>query len=362
MKNLKIKIPDKKVIYNIFLASFLLILCCFLYINQFSIYFYSNGFSKISNMELQVYYFDVGQANASLIIFPSRTCMLIDTGSKDSEESFIQNVDYILSKNEISEIDFLVLTHSDEDHVGGCVALLEKFQVNNILRPKLVSINETNDNNFKVVETKIYNEVISAVYKEPDCEVEFIENLTIFLGENVEIKICASEKDYYEKTNSYSPFIFIEYMDKTFLFTGDATDVREKELVEKLKKDNLELKVDFLLVAHHGSSLSSTTEFLNATNPKYAIVSSGSKHFPSNEVLARLKDANVSKVFCTKSDGMIGVGVQENGDYEIKTATTFVDVPLIVVLSALIVFLFINLNNIRKQNIINSHNKFSFVS
>ena len=348
MKNFKIKIPTKKSICNIFLVIFLLILCCFLYINQFSIYFYSNGFSEIASGELQVYYLDVGQANASLIIFPSRTAMLIDAGSEDSEETLIENVDYILNKNGIKELDFLVLTHSDEDHVGGCVSLLEKFQVNNIFRPKIVSDTEINDKNFKVIETQIFRKVISAIYKEPNCNVEFIENLTIFLGENIEIKIWASDKDYYVDTNSYSPFISIEYMHRTFLFTGDATEDREKEFVEKIKKSGIDINVDFLLVAHHGSSLSSTKEFLDLINPQYAIVSSGNKHFPSNAVLTRLKEVGVKEVFCTKTDGMIGIGIHANGEFLIKTETTFVDIPLILVLSSFIIFMFINLNNSNK--------------
>lgn len=339
IEELKNKISTKNFLLKAFFVCFLLVSFIFLYINNFSLQFWINGFDRGYDCDLQVYFLDVGQANSTLVIFPNKMVMVVDTGSQDSEEEMVKTVGEILHKNNIKEIEYLVLTHSDEDHVGGTIALLKSFKICNILRPKQLSKSEDNSSGYSVVETKIYDRVIDAVYNEPNCEVEFVNDQIMKFGD-AQVEVFAADKDFYSATNSYSPFISIDCQDKTYLLTGDATSTREKELVDYLSSNEIELSVDYLLVSHHGSAYSTTDEFLDAVNPKIAIVSAGSESYPSKEVKDRLKSHCVEEVFVTRTCGTLLIGV-DDGCEVVVYMSTFFDAPFLIVVLSLVVFVFI---------------------
>lgn len=337
------------IVLVIFLIGFLL----FFYQND--IQYLVNGFGQIQDSSLQVYYFDVGQASSVMVVFPNDKTMIIDTGSNDSEDDFIANVNTVLKSNNLKKIDYLVLTHSDEDHVGGADVLLEDFQVSNVLRPKILSTSqlEVENSNYKVVTTQVYEDAITAIYEEPDCEVSFIETDVKMEGEETSVNFFACQKDNYTETNDYSPFIEITYNNKSFLFTGDATSDREQELIEYLSTESITMDIDFLFVAHHGSKYSTSEEFLSAISPEYAIISAGDELHPTEEVLDRLTASGVKEIYCTKTDGTIGVGVNENGTYRIKTMAVHIDLSLVVVLvcfAGFVIIFFIDKFFSKKKN------------
>lgn len=337
---------------NDLLKSFFIILlpifCIFLFINQYDIQFYANGFNKVVETNMQVYYFDVGQASSACAILPNKQVIVIDTGSQMSKDSFMLNVENILNKNKIHKIDYLILTHSDEDHVGGAVALLERYQVDNVLRPKLLAKGEASDREYSVVDTEIYNEVVSAMYKEPDCEVSFIENKTMEI-DTAQMRIFAGDKDFYSSTNAYSPFITLQYAGKTFMFTGDVTSARENEFIKTVETQDLTVGVDFLMVAHHGAKDASTEKFLNLINPVYAIISAGDVGHPTVEVLARLNKVGVKEVFVTKQDGMIAIGLMENGAFVVAKMSIYFDLPYLLVVVSIAVLILLNLDYYTKD-------------
>ncbi len=104
----------------------------------------------------------------------------------------------------------------------------------------------------------------------------------------------------------------LNYRDKKYLFTGDIETKVENKLIKDLEE------IDVLKVAHHGSNSSTSEKFLNITNPKVAVISSGSEHdkFPSEECLKRiLKKVRKSDIFITERDGTIWLtsdGVQDS--------------------------------------------------
>ncbi len=341
--------PSRRTIANVFVALVFVVFFLFVLANQANIQFYANGFGKIWSQPMQVYYLDVGQANASLVILPNKTAMVVDAGSSESKDDFVSAVDYILTKNKISTIKYLVLSHSDEDHIGGAVALLEKYQVDNVYRPKQLAKNEESLFAYNRVDTLVYERTINAVLQEPDCTVQFVKNHTIIIDDLTEICFYAPDLDEYSQTNDYSPFISITYAEKTFLFTGDATKNREAELLEGLSSKGETLKVDFLLVAHHGSNTSTSAEFLQAISPTYAFVSAQSKSYPHEDVSNRLKDAGVNKLFNTKTDGMIAVAVQQNGSFYIKSLSYHFEIEFLTVAIFLLVCMFVELNSKKNQ-------------
>ncbi len=353
VKNLNMNMVIKIMLVAIFAIIFILLL-----INQTAIDFLSNGFLKMTKSELQVYYLDVGQANATFIILPDRTSLMIDTGSEDSESDLLEEVAWIMENNNLEKLDYLILSHSDEDHVGGAVALLEKYEVANVFRPKILSyieeeyINEFSElyDNFTISYTSTYKDTIEAIYNEENCVVSFVEDDCIEIGSDLTINIYACEKDYYSETNAYSPYILLTYSDITFMFTGDANSTREKEFLNMLSDNNMTIDVDFLLVAHHGSKYSNTEEFLSAISPRYAIVSAGDSTHPSQTVIKRLTDCDVENIYVTKEDGTIGVAVNANGEFFIFTSSSLFDLPCIVVVLFCVCFVIIYIIDNSKNN------------
>ena len=164
---------------------------------------------------------------------------------------------------------------------------------------------------------------------EKNCDIEFVED-KILVEEDCVVEIFACKEDSYSDTNSYSPFITLSYKEKVFMLCGDATSKREAEFVAQLNSENRKISVDFLLVAHHGAKSSSTMEFLSSINPRYAIVSSGDNLHPTQIVVDRLIACGVEAIYCTKTEGMIGVAVESFERFLIETMEKRIDLPFLI--------------------------------
>lgn len=136
--------------------------------------------------------------------------------------------------------------------------LIEADKVGKIYFPKTTATTKTFENLIKGVQNKGMQFTVPKVGE------------TFNLGE-AKCTILAPNGTSYEDANNYSIVIKLEYGNNSFLFTGDAEDVSEKEMLD----NGLDLKADVLKAGHHGSSSSSTEAFLNAVNPKYAVISVG---------------------------------------------------------------------------------------
>lgn len=286
---------------------------------------------KIDYDGLLIHYIDVGQGDAIAIEFPDNKKMLIDAGKEKNVSQLTTYLDSKVFESGENEFDYVLMTHSDEDHVGGMPTIFEKYQVNNVFRPQIyISVeDETNDLNAsssaKLVTTAIYTKTITAVYNEPNCTQYF----TVLSLMNTTQKICGGTgEDYYEfvfyspklgnynNVNDYSPIMKLTYKDKSFLFTGDATTTAESEAIK-----NGVGKVDVLKVGHHGSSTSSCQEFLDVVKPSYAIIQVGANNIykhPTEKVLERLKSCG-AKILRTDLNQSIIANVGSTGDLVIVT-------------------------------------------
>lgn len=352
----------------ILLERWLVVLFCMLFVivmaNHSFLQYLLAGFGKIDTKHLQVYYFDVGQASATLIVLPNDDTVVIDTGDVETEDSFVDDVKIVLNRNKISKITYLFLTHPDADHIGGAVKLFKSFDVLNVYRPKMLSTStsENSDNNYSISTSTLYKNVMDYAYAEPNCKVKFVEDCVINTL-NFSLKVYAPKDDVYSQTNAYSPFILLTYKQKSFLFTGDVTAKRESEFVDDFA-DN-PLSVDFLAVAHHGSKYSTTEAFLSVTNPKCAIISAGDDTHPAQEVIKRLKNNGVSDIFCTKSDGTIAIGVDTDGDVLINLESGKVDLALLTVLVTIAFFAILHFAQVKHSASYKSYkmtNKFSYTT
>ena len=83
------------------------------------------------------------------------------------------------------------------------------------------------------------------------------------------------------------------YNNFSMIFTGDIEEIAEKEMLKEYKKDLGILSSHVLKVAHHGSKTSSIKEYIDAVNPKLALIGVGENNkfgHPNEEVIMRLKN------------------------------------------------------------------------
>lgn len=233
-----------------------------------------------SSQNLQVYYFDVGQADSILVTNQEKT-MLIDAGNNADGDLLVQN----LKKLKIHKIDYLIGTHPHEDHIGGLDDIIQNFEIGTIYMPKV----QTN--------TKTFEDVLDAV-SDKNLKIRTPKVGDSFKIGEAQCKIVSVSEN---KTNFNLSSIIIqmEFDGVSYLFTGDA----EKEIEENLTIG----KINILKVAHHGSNTSSNNEFIQKIAPQIAIISVGKQNsygHPDKEVLERLEKIG-SKIYRTDEVGNI---------------------------------------------------------
>ena len=113
------------------------------------------------------------------------------------------------------------------------------------------------------------------------------------MDSDISVEMIAPNSSDYENVNNYSAVIKVTYKDTSFLFTGDAEKLSEKEILQK----KYDIKADVLKLGHHGSSTSSSKEFLDKVNPKIAVASLGKNNdygHPHKEIIKAMKDRKIS--------------------------------------------------------------------
>jgi len=300
---------------------------------------FCQGLSTIksfSRLPFEIHFIDVGLGDSIFMRFPDNKTMLVDCGPNDENNKVVSYLTGLFTYEKISAIDYLVLTHQDEDHVGMAPEILNSFQVNCVYRPKILSSNEEikvgNPMGYEVSTTKTYNDVITAVYNEPNCEIHYSERGIKIFASDYSVEFLSPAEDKYSAFNNYSPIMLVTYNSKTFLLTGDAQSVAENEVI---RNDALKLKADVLKVGHHGSSTSTSAKFLEYVSPKYAIISVSKDNkfnFPKSDVIARLETVGAS-IMTTAKLGSIVMSVDAKSEIIFAEEENLVkiDVPVLVV-------------------------------
>ena len=252
--------------------------------------------------ENYIYYFNVGQGNMALIR-QDRKIILVDAGStsKNVASNVLNN---FLKSRAIKNIDLILITHFHSDHVNGVYNIDDKIKVGNVcyLTPdKSFNVEEEYQNVQKYLDKKGVSK-IQVKYK------------------NIKITaLTPNENDIINSSdiaNSNSCIYLINVKNKNYLFMGDATLESEKYFLEKINnitdsktKQNLiqSLKnIEVIQIGHHGSSTSTSEEFLEYINAKYAVISSKKKVYghPASTTLEKLEKYNI-KYFITEQKGAI---------------------------------------------------------
>ncbi len=240
--------------------------------------------------DFAIYYLDVGQGDCTIIKCNNKV-MMIDCSTLNQINTIRQSIMTL----EIDTIDFMVITHQHDDHMGSATKILNDVNVNNFIMPRLAQSNN--------VTSKSYNVLINTLDIKKVNKIPAQDCKSFMLGDAlVEILSPTVQSN---NINNMSIVLKVTYGENEFLFQGDAESKIENDLI----RSDYDIDVDVLRIGHHGSKTSTSENFLLATSPAIALISSGAdnsyKH-PNGKILNVLENNNV-KTFCTAFNGDITI-------------------------------------------------------
>lgn len=254
--------------------------------------------SPYLNSNFEVVMFEVGEADCHLIKYPyNKNTILIDTGKNEYK---IKNevIPYLKSIG-IKKIDYLIITHGDEDHIGGSITLINNFQVKNVV---------LNKGTF----TDLEKELIKNLNKK---KIPYQININKINLSNHTIYLLNNTK--YNNENDNSIITYFTYQKYKFLYMGDASITTEDNLLENYNLNNISI----LKVGHHGSNTSSSKDFISQINPSISLISVGENniyHHPNKEVINNLSK---SRIYRTDINNMVKLTINSKGILKVTTIT-----------------------------------------
>lgn len=259
--------------------------------------------------ELKINFIDVGQGDSCLITTPQNKKVIVDSGGSESYDVG-KNVllPYLLDKR-ITKIDYIMISHFDTDHCKGFEYVLENIKVKNVIISKQSESSENFKQIMKIIRKKRINLII--VQKETKIKIDNFTTVDILSPQSESIADNMNDNSIVAKFEAYNFSI---------LFTGDASEKIEKELI----KEKINLKSDILKVSHHGSKTGTSEEFLKSVKPKIALIGVGENNkfgHPTKDVIKRLTE-NKIKIYRTDTDGEIRIKIKKSKNIKIKKHIT----------------------------------------
>jgi competence protein ComEC len=262
-----------------------------------------------NDLPIKITFLDIGQGDASFIEWGDGTQMLVDCAI---DSRILEALGRVMDPRDRS-IDYLMVTHPDQDHYGGCVDVLRRFEVENII---YTGYEKSSSKYFPVFQQYVKDE--QAQFIEITAQEKWnLNSSTIhFLYPDTPIAMHPVVKKIGkgDASNNTSIVFTLEYQNKKVLFTGDAEKETEEYLIKKYGEA---LDVDVLKVGHHGSAGSSIDNFLALVKPEYAVISAGKDNaygHPAPRTLRRLARV-YSEVWRTDEKGDILVQITKDGVY-----------------------------------------------
>jgi competence protein ComEC len=233
---------------------------------------------------------DIGQGDGIFIESPSGTQILIDGGPQKSILGKLTSVMSPLDKN----IDAIIITNPDADHIGGFLDVLKKYKVEKVFEPGTFN------------DSKTYQNLKNEIKRQNIPDILAKKGMRLDMGGGVFIDILFPDRNVSSwNSNDGSIVAKLTYGLTSIMLTGDST--KETENIILSNSTNSQLDSNILKVGHHGSHTSTSKSFVKAVSPKYAVISLGKNNkygHPHKETLDTLQEFGV-KIFRTDLLGTI---------------------------------------------------------
>ncbi len=248
---------------------------------------------------LEVYFFDVGQGDSELIRLPGGENILIDAGTSSTEDELVDELRSLGAET----LDLVVATHPHADHIGGMAAVIDAFDVRQVVMPRVSESDTPTTKTYENLLRSIADKGLTITPAEPGDE--------LLSSGGAVLTVLAPNGEDYGDLNNYSVVLRLTYGEDSFLFTGDAEEESEEEMLSL----DWPLTATVLKCGHHGSETSTSPAFLDAVSPQYAVISCGVDNdygHPDAVTLEKLEAAG-AEVFRTDRQGTILASTEGSG-------------------------------------------------
>ena len=216
--------------------------------------------------DLEIHFIDVGQGDCSLIMWNGQA-MLIDSGEKEEAKTVLG----YLKTQGVQKLDYIVVTHPHSDHMGSMSDIISAMEVGRVIAPRvkeeLTPTSTAYEDFLKALRAKALK--LTAAKPGTVYSFEAAENEEE-AKKPPEFEILAPLEDY-DDLNNYSVVLKLTYGSTAYLFTGDAEKKSEKAILNS----GADVGADVLKLGHHGSSTSTSGNFLEAVSPEICIIQCG---------------------------------------------------------------------------------------
>lgn len=248
-------------------------------------------FDVSSDGTMRVSFIDVGQGDCELIECGG-TNILIDGGEAINADFVLE---FIKSRG-ITKLDYYVVSHPHSDHMGAASRIIDSIPIDKFVTTDFSELN--------MPTSKVFENMLDSLERQTTCEVVTVRAGDVLNAGKLKLNVIAP----FEETadyNNMSIVLRVDYGSTRFLFTGDA----EREVEKQMLENGSDIKADVLKVGHHGSKTSTSSEFLKAVSPQFAVISCGSGNsygHPHKETTELLKRCGVT-YFRTDEQGTVTV-------------------------------------------------------
>lgn len=253
------------------------------------------GQNSDQSYPLKVTFLKVGKADG-IVLRTLDHVAVIDCGEKSDGEKMLN----CLAANGVTEIDYLILTHFDQDHIGGAAKVLGSYPVKHV-----VAADYTED-------SKEYDRLTEAMtvqglrFERPSAPMQFTLD-------DCQFTVYPHEAEDYDKgyDNNCSLVTKVIHHGNILLFTGDAMEERLGEVMDIGD-------CDLLKVPYHGREIGNLGAFLDAVTPEYAVISTSEDELADATLQAL--DSRGIETYVTCRDGNI-TAVSDGSSLTVSTAS-----------------------------------------
>lgn len=264
----------------------IIILIVVILITTFLFAIYKNK-NVSSDYDFKIYFFNAGKADA-ILISKNNKYIMIDTGDESLSDEILE----YFEKNNITRLEYLIITHFDKDHVGSASSIVDNIEIGEVLQSNSPKDSEYYANYL----TSLSNKSITPITVNGNYELSF---------EDLKILVNGPETTYEKnESNNSSLIVSITYNESSFLFMGDSENDRISDYISSNTNN-----YDFIKIPYHGNYLKKLDNLLDVINAKYGVMTCSTDEGCEDKTLEILSNYNI-KYYMTKNGS---ISVLSNG-------------------------------------------------